>query len=171
MKTRFNYLIVLSLIFMLSNSNCSNEDDISETFNLVCGEWLVTNIQFEVTLGGQNFVDYLMETYGLNEGEAQDQLEETENAYRESWTGTMKFKQDGNYEFDIGGENYSGAWALSDDEKTIHVLLIRQYMNFNIISVDEKMMKLRFDQVYYADIDDDGNMEAIDYNNDFTLEK
>ena len=44
-------------------------------------------------------------------------------------------------------------------------------MNFNIVSVDEKMMKLRLDQVYYVDIDNDGNKEAIDYNNDFTLEK
>ena len=171
MKTRFYYLIVISSIFMLFNSNCNNEDDISETYNLVCGKWSVTNIQFEVTVGGQSYVDYLMDTYGFTEGEAQVQLEETENSYRESWTGTMNFKQDGNYEFDIGGKSFTGAWALSDDEKTIHVLLLRQYMNFDIVSVDEKMMKLRFDQVYYADIDDDGNMEAIDYNNDFTLEK
>lgn len=171
MKTRFIYLIVLSLIFVLLTSNCNNENDISETYNLVCGKWSVTNIQFEVMIGDQSFVDFLMDTYGFTEEEALNELEGTENAYRESWTGTMNFKEDGNYEFDIGGNNYSGAWALSDDEKTIHVLLIRQYMNFNIISLDEKMMKLRFDQVYYVDIDEDGNLEAIDYNNDFTLEK
>ena len=33
------------------------------------------------------------------------------------------------------------------------------------------IMKLRFDQVYYYDINADGIKDAIDYANDFTLEK
>ena len=45
------------------------------------------------------------------------------------------------------------------------------FMDFDLISVDENMMRLRFDQIYYVDINEDGNKEAIAYNNDFTLEK
>jgi len=44
-------------------------------------------------------------------------------------------------------------------------------MNFRIISLSENIMKLRFDHTYYYDFNDDGNKEAIDYNNDFTLGK
>jgi len=171
MKTLFSYPILLLFMLVVFISSCSKEDEISATYNKICGEWVVSDIQFDMSISGQNFVDFLIDNYGFTEEEAQVESDENEFAYIESWTGTMHFKQDGNYEFNIGGEYFSGTWALSNDEKTIHVLLIRQYMNFNIVSVDEKIMKLRFDQVYYVDIDNDGNKEAIDYNNDFTLEK
>ena len=83
----------------------------------------------------------------------------------------MEFKEDGTYEFNVGGENHSSYWFLSDDEKTIHVYFDGYYIDFDIVSVNENTMKLRFDQIYYIDLNSDGNKEAIAYLNDFTLEK
>lgn len=170
MKNLFSYPILLLMLVVFTGS-CNKEDEKSVTYTKICGEWAVSDIQFEVTLGGQSLVDILMETYGLSEEEAQTIAEENEAAYRESWTGTMQFKQDGTYEFNVGGEYYSGNWFLSEDEKTIHVFISGQYMDFDIISINENMMMLRFDQIYYVDINEDGNKEAIAYMNDFTLEK
>jgi hypothetical protein len=156
---------------MVFISSCSKEDEISATYKMICCEWVVSDIQFDVSIGGKNFVDFLIDTYSMTEEEAQAAVEENEKAYRESWTGTMSFKQDGTYEFNVGGEYYSSNWYLSEDEKTIHVFINGSYMDFDIIAVDEQMMKLRFDQIYYVDINKDGNKEAIAYMNDFTLER
>jgi hypothetical protein len=171
MKALFSYPVQLIFILIVCISSCSKEDDISATYKKICCEWVVTNIQFDVTIGGQDFVDFLIDFYDLTEEEAQAVFEENENAYRESWTGTMHFKQDGTYEFNVGGEYHSNNWYLSEDEKTIHVFFKGYYVDFDIVSVDEQMMRLRFDQIYYVDINEDGNKEAIAYMNDFTLEK
>jgi hypothetical protein len=152
-------------------SSCSKDDEISVTYSKICGEWVVADIQFDVSIGGENLVDFLINTYGLTEEEAQAAFEENENAYRESWTGTMQFKEDGTYEFYVGGEDHSSYWFLSEDEKTIHVYFDGYYIDFDIVSINENTMKLRFDQIYYIDLNSDGNKEAIAYLNDFTLEK
>jgi len=170
MKTLFNNILVI-LMLVVFISSCDKEDELSATYKKICGEWVVTDIQFDVSIGGKNLVDFLMETYGLTEEEALAADEENEIAYRESWTGTMSFMQDGTYEFNVGGEYYSKNWYLSKDEKTIHVYISGQYMDFDLVSVDENMMMLRFDQIYYVDLNNDGNKEAIAYLNDFTLEK
>jgi hypothetical protein len=171
MKTLFSYPILLLFILIVFISSCSKEDEMSATYKKICGEWVVSDIQFDVTIGGQNLVDFLIENYGFTEEEAQAEFEANETGYRESWTGTMHFKLDGTYEFNVGGENYSNYWILSEDEKTIHVYFTGNYVDFDIVSVDEKTMRLRFDQIYYVDINNDGNKEAIAYMNDFTLEK
>lgn len=171
MKTLFSYPIILLCVLVIFTSSCSKEDELSATYKMICGEWEVTDIQFDVSIGGQNLVDFLINTFGFTEEEAQAEFERNENAYRESWTGTMYFKQDGTYEFNVGGEYYSSDWYLSEDEKTIHVYFTGYYMDLDIVSLDEKMMRLRFDQIYYVDINNDYNKEAIAYMNDFTLEK
>ena len=171
MKTLFSYSILLLSILVVYLSSCSKEDEISVTYKQICSEWEVTDIQFSLSIGGQDFVDFLINMYGMTEEEAQIVLEANETAYRESWTGTMHFKQDGTYEFNVGGEYYSNNWYLSDDEKTIHVFYHGYYVDFRIVSVDDNTMYLRFDQIYYVDVNSDGNKEAIAYMNDFTLEK
>lgn len=171
MKTLIKYPIPLVFILAVFLSNCSKDDEISATYKKICCEWVVTDIQFEVSIGGENLVNFLINTYGLSEAEAILAAEENEKVYRESWTGTMSFKDDGTYEFNVGGEYYSSDWYLSDDEKTIHVYFTSYYMDFDIISLDDEMMRLRFDQIYYVDINEDGHKEAIAYKNDFTLEK
>ena len=171
MKTLVKLPVPLLFFLSLFLGSCNKDDEKSATYDLICGKWEVTEIQFDVTIGGQSFTAYLINTYGFTEQEADLAAEENEKAYKDTWTGTMDYKEDGTYEFNVGGEYYSNDWYLSDDEKTIHVYITGHYMDFKLISVNEITMKLCFDQVYYYDINDDGIKDAIDYTNDFTLEK
>jgi len=171
MKTLLKCSILSLFMFTIFLSNCNKEDDTLSTYDMVCGEWTVTNIEYDLRINDLSLIDYLIGAYGMTEEEAQIAFSENENAYKEAWTGTMRFKQDGNYDFNIGGENYSSYWFLSNDEQTIHVYFTGNYMDFDIMSVDEKMMKLRYDPLYRVDIDEDGTRETIKYLNDFILEK
>ena len=162
----FFYFLILGGIFI----RCSNDDEIS-THDLICGKWTVNDIQFELSIEGQDFNTFLVNEYGITEEEAQVIYEANKEAYRESWTGTMEFLSDGTYDFNVGGENYKNNWYLSSDEKTIHVFFINYYMDLDILSISGSEMNLLFDQIYYSDIVGDNKKEAIAYSNHFTLVK
>jgi hypothetical protein len=169
-KTGFHRSFFCFLILSIFFSRCGKDDE-NITYNLICGKWTVSEIQFELTVEGQDLDVFLMNEYGLTEEEAQEIYEANKEAYRESWTGTMEFLSDGNYEFNVGGENYKNYWYLTDDEKTIQVFFIDHYLDFDILSLSENQMDLLFDQIYYSDIVGDNKKEAIAYSNHFTLLK
>ena len=170
MKSKFKSPILLLLMLCGIFFSCNNNDEIT-TYDMICGLWTVTDIQFELTIEGQSFTTFLMNEYGLTEEEAQAVYEENKDSYRESWTGTMEYKSDGTYDFNVGGENYTNNWYLSDDKKTIHVFFVNYYMDLDILSITDNEMKLIFDQIFYSDIVGDNKKEAIAYSNHFTLEK
>jgi hypothetical protein len=149
---------------------CNKDDEIT-TYDRICVLWTVSDIQFEMTIEGEELDVFLMNEYDLTELEAQEIYEANKTAYQDSWTGTMQFLQDGTYDFNVGGENYQNDWYLSDDEKTIHVFFVNHYMDLDILSLSETEMELLFDQVYYSDIVGDNKKEAIAYDNHFTLLK
>jgi len=171
MKTLLKRATPLLFLFTLFLSHCNKEEDTLSTFDMVCGEWTVTDIQYDLRINDLSLPEYLMGAYGMTEEEAQIAFTQNENAYKAAWTGTMLFKQDGKYEFNIGGENHSNYWFLSKDEQTIHVYFTGYYMDFDIMSIDEKIMKLSYDPSYRVDIDEDGTREIIKYLNEFILEK
>lgn len=170
MKRQFNKPIFLLLMLSGLVFSCNNKNEIT-TYDLICGTWTVTDIQFELTVEGQDLATFLMDEYGYTEEEAQAVYEQNKEYYKDSWTGTMEYKSDGTYDFNVGGENYKNDWYLSDDEKTIHVFFVNYYMDLDILSIDNQKMELIFDQIYYSDIVGDSNKEAIAYANHFTLIK
>ncbi len=163
---------ILSLLILTGFFNsCNKEDETLSTYDMICCEWTVTDIQYDLRVNDLSFVDYIMVTNGISEEEAQEAFEENQKAYKEFWTGTMHFYEHDRYEFNMGEDIYSSSWYLSDDEKTIHVLFTGYYMNFDIISVDENNMNLQLRQTFYFDIDGDGIKDTIKYLNGYTLEK
>ncbi len=170
MKTDSRHIFFLFLLLSIVFIRCSKDEEIT-TYDLICGLWTVSDIQFEMTIEGEGLDVFLMNEYDLTEQEALEIYEANKTAYRDSWTGTMQFLQDGTYEFNVGGENYQNDWYLSDDEKTIHVYFVNYYMDLDILSLSETEMNLVFDQIYYSDIVGDNKKEAIAYDNHFKLLK
>jgi hypothetical protein len=170
MKHKINRSLCLVILLGAMIPACDKDKE-PAMLGRVCAKWTVTDVQFELTINGGSFAQFLVDNYGYSEADAQAAQETNESVYRSSWVGTMEFKKDGQYEFNTGGERLTNYWFLDDDEKSLHVYYINYYMIMDIESVDEHQLKLHWDQVYYSDLFGDGNKESIEYSNYFTLEK
>jgi hypothetical protein len=170
MKTRINVLFPVFIGILLIFGSCQKKDEIT-MIDRVAGKWTVSDIQFELSVGDMSLAEYLEKAYGLTEEEALAAEESNENDFRDAWMGTMEFRADGNYVFDVGGGHYESYFVMDKNDSTLHVFMQDHYMEMDILSVSDHQLNLHWDQLYYQDLDGDNNKEAIDYSSYFTLEK
>ena len=169
-KHNFIFLILLTLFF-----NSCNKDEEPTTFDMVCGKWTVKSVSSEITINGKSLTQFYVDALGISETDAQVFVDEYYNALEEYYDGTMEFKSDGTYEFNLmgGTETTTGDWALHPaDDKALSISYAQgAYNSFRIRSLTETGFVYGVTETSIYNIDQDFVKDTLIYELEVTLEK
>ncbi|WP_445386455.1 hypothetical protein ACT6NV_06555 [Robiginitalea sp. IMCC44478] len=161
MKKLSNILFALFIItFLLGFSSCNKDDDGGDGINLttrelLIGTWSVSDYDFNITVGSQSLIDYLVEVEGLPPAEAAAQYAFFEAILVSDLTGTLTLKSDDTYVSSFGDRSTSGTWSLSADEKTLTLIEGEDNVILMINSISANTWSASISESSSEDLDDD----------------
>ena len=102
-------------------AGCNGDENGDEEVSDLVGFWTVSDIEIDLSVGGQSLLDLLMNVGGLSEEEANLIIADIESQVMDEigGTGTIEIRSDGTYISNFGGTSDDGTWNLSSDEKTL----------------------------------------------------
>ena len=115
-KVSFLILVSVSLVFF---NSCEKEEGETVSNDLI-GTWTISSSSIDVSVGGVDFVTYIMNEFEV----PKEQAEFFANLFaggEEGPSGTITIKDDNTYTLSIDGETESGTWAVSSDGKTLTI--------------------------------------------------
>lgn len=174
MKTqKKSYSLILFSLFLFLFS--CNKDDEPGTFEMVCGEWTIESVTTEITINSSSLVQFFVEALALSEEDAHTIADDYYNSVYEYYDGTMEFKSDGTYEFNLQGgtETTAGDWNLHPaDEKALSISYANGVYNFfriRSLTDAEFVYGVTETSIYY--IDNDYLRDTLIYELEITLAK
>ena len=115
-----SFLALIGTLFVFF-AGCNGDENGDEEVSDLVGFWTVSNIEIDLSVGGQSLLDLLMTVGGLSEEEANLIIADIESEVMDEigGTGTIEIRSDGTYISNFGGTSDDGTWDLSSDEKTL----------------------------------------------------
>ena len=149
-------LFILCAFFV----SCSDDD---EEDNLLVGTWSIQTTDIDVLVNGEDYVDYLVNTFGLSMAEAQLSevgLEEEASVFDDDVT--LSLSSSGNYTAMEGSESFEGTWTANADNTMITFDQgTSDEIAFNIVTLTDSQMVLEVTEEEQEDLDDDGTSETL----------
>ncbi|MBC2839838.1 lipocalin-like domain-containing protein [Robiginitalea sp. SC105] len=160
MKKLGNILFRFFIITILIGFTSCNKDDDGDNGNLstkelLVGTWSVTSFDFNILVGSQSLVEYLVEVEGISASEAEVQYEIFEALLESDVSGTITFKSDNTYVSNFGDRSTSGTWSLSADEKTLTLIEGTDSTVMTINSISNTTWSATISESSPEDLDDD----------------
>jgi len=154
--------ILLGLTFLtLTSCDKDNDTNGNGSSDELIGKWTITSSTYEITVNGDNIIQYLMEAMGLTETEAEEFAEFFFSDM--GATGTIEFKSDGTYVAISDGETDEGTWVLSSDNKTLTMDKGTEYeAAIAVISLTSTKAVMEFTQTETDDLDEDGTPDTME---------
>lgn len=120
-KLLFNlsFLALIGTLFVFF-AGCNGDENGDEEVSDLVGFWTNSNIEIDLSVGGQSLLDLLI-LGGFSEEEANLIIADIESQVMDEigGTGTIEIRSDGTYISNFGGTSDDGTWNLSSDEKTL----------------------------------------------------
>ncbi|MEQ9425965.1 MAG: lipocalin family protein [Cyclobacteriaceae bacterium] len=171
MKKFINYFLMLFLlpVMIISVASCGgddDDDDDSDSDDLI-GIWTVSDAALEITIDGEDFIQWFIDNLGITEAEAEVELED----FSFDVTGTITFNADGTYSSNFSGDSESGTWALVGSTLTLTEAGETSGDQLQVVSLNSSTLVLGFDESDFDDFDDDGTDEALVISLELTFTK
>lgn len=172
MKIYFNLVALLLMVSgTLFLSSCKEDDKDPDSDSPIVGVWEYESADVAILINGQDFIDYVIETFELSEEQAEEMKEgfDEEMNYFEgmSW----EFKADGSMIVTSPEGNESGTWSLSSDNEKLTVTSDGESEVLDVSSLTSSTMKLNFEEESAEDLDEDGEDEVFEITIALTLSK
>jgi hypothetical protein len=135
-------LIFLSALIIFSVS-CKKEDEEEKASNDLHGTWTFKETNVDLSVGGVDLVDYLVNTMGYSATEAQFMVDFYVNAMESSNQGTITFNDDNTYKYVDGQGEENGTWSITNDGNTLTMVYDGETDNLTILSLSSSSLKLR----------------------------
>jgi len=106
-------LTLLSLIVIFFS--CSDNSKETDYRANLAGKWTYKSGSFDITVNGQDFIDYYVNVVGITSeqaSQAEDALKQANSALALEGV-SLNFKSGGTYEATSGGSSYSGTWSIN----------------------------------------------------------
>jgi hypothetical protein len=120
MKTRFlslrNFIPVIITGLILSS--CSKDSTPADD---LVGTWTVQSATLTAMVGSKTLTQYYIDELDLSATDAQQLNDLFDQQMQQAFTGTIQMKSDNTYTSTIGGDNDSGTWSLSSDNKKLTI--------------------------------------------------
>ncbi len=167
-----NWLLIGFMFLFLAACNNDDEDEAGTEADLV-GLWTTQSVSLDVTLNGEDFLQYLVEALGVSESEAQAFMDLSLGDLKNNFEGTVDMKSDGTYVSTFGDETIDGTWSLSSDGKKLTLDAgTTDEITMDIVELTSNTLKLAFSETETTeDIDGDDVNDELKIDIEMTLTK
>lgn len=167
------FLLTMSvtLSFLASCSEDDEGDNVGSSEDLI-GTWNVSALDFEFTINGEDFIQWLVDNAGLSNDDAEFFRDLFETAFSEDITGSFNFNADGTYTATDGGTTYeTGTWSLDGNLLTLNVDGDDEPVTLTVNTLTSSALVLSLEETQTEDFDEDGATEEIRIAIQITLAK
>lgn len=171
MKTISQTLFLAIALFIFVSCKDSDENSITPTDQLLEGAWSYEAAEIELTVNGQNIIDYLIEIFELTEAQAAqiaDMIEENSFQFNNaSW----EFNHDNTFTVVDEDERTTGTWNLSDDKKKLSLTTEEETDIVDVLVLTATKLQVLMTYDEEVDIDEDGIDETLKIEGTLKLKK
>lgn len=163
MKNKIQFGLWGMILFTCLLFSCGSEDETPKPEPIV-GTWNYSSYEYEATINGQDYIQYLSETLGVSQAEAQfianlyflqkfeQQLEDLR----------VSFDSDGTYVLQQGTTEETGTYSLNADNTELTLVSETETTVFDVIDLTTNTMELGLTELLQEDFDKDGVEEEIE---------
>lgn len=162
-QSNLKSLFLIGMLFFFSTScDLFEKESTIDTSQLV-GLWTISDADVVPEIGGLPIKNYFTDVIGMSGLEA-EAFAAIYNAFlKDSFGGTIEFKDDNTYIFSIAGEEEDGSWVLnSDGNKIIIDGGTSDEQLITILELTKSTLKVSYDELSMEDIDDDPNTVDVE---------
>jgi len=145
---KFSLVLTIS-IALISFSSCKKDDQDNNNNNNtsinssnLTGTWTMSSSEVDMKAGGMNIIDYMVNTLGYSQQQAQTINDFMMTSFKNSFTGTVTFNSDNTYFVDTPEDDENGTWALSGDGKTLTLTHDEGTDNLSVVSYNSNTLVL-----------------------------
>lgn len=144
--------------------SCGNEDEKTPSPEPIVGSWSYSSYEYDATINGQGYIQYLSETLGFSETEAQFAanmffLQEFEPQLEDL---SVSFDSNGNYVLQQGDTEETGTYSLNSDNTQLTLVSETETTVFEVVELSETNMELSITEELEEDFNKDGVGEEIE---------
>jgi hypothetical protein len=148
------------LFFVVTSCGLFDKESTIDTSQLV-GLWTISDADVVPEIGGLPIKNYFTDVLGMSGLEAEAFAAIYDTFLKESFDGTIEFKDNNIYLFSIAGEESDGTWALnSEGNKIIIDGGTSEEQLISILELTSTVLKVSYDELAMEDLDD--NPETAD---------
>ena len=160
----FSLIIAFSISVVFISSCKKDEDNTESTTNMLVGTWSMDETELDITVGGVDIVDHLVDEFNYERDSAQAQMDFAEAFISWENEGTVDFKSDKSYHltFDNNDQDEEdGTWSVTDNGNTLRLVNGNETDDIKILSISSTAAQFGLpDETEEADLDDDGVNES-----------
>ena len=154
---RLSALLFFPLLILLF-TGCGDDDDDSDQDDLI-GTWQLSSANTQITIDGQDLIEWLADQLGISEDEAEDLSDQFSEVFEvEDFEETLTFNVDGTVESE---------WMLSGD--TLTITIDGDSASFEVVTLNSSTLVLQINDTQNQDLDGDGSPEELVTSVEFTF--
>lgn len=163
MKNRFNLIALLLIVSgALVFVSCSNNDEDGDPQSPIVGTWTYESADISITIEGQDFLDYLIEAFGLTQAQAEEFEADFEDTMNDFDGMSWSFTKDGKFTVTSPEGNETGTWSLSSDNTKLSLTSDGDTEVIDVKSLTSSKMELTYEETFEDDMDEDGENEELE---------
>ena len=163
---RLSALLFFPLLILLF-TGCGDDDDDSDQDDLI-GTWQLSSANTQITIDGQDLIEWLADQLGISEDEAEDLSDQFSEVFEvEDFEETLTFNVDGTVESESDGDTEAGEWMLSGD--TLTITIDGDSASFEVVTLNSSTLVLQINDTQNQDLDGDGSPEELVTSVEFTF--
>jgi hypothetical protein len=171
MKLKNLNLRIFSLVLITGLILTSCKKDETPADNIV-GTWTAGTPSLTVMVGTKTLAQYFMDELGLSATEAQVYVNQFNQMFVGSFSGTLTIKADGTYTANMGGSADSGTWSLSADGKKLTIDSASDVPSIlDVAELTSSKLHLKITESSTEDLNGDGINETMTVSIDLTFTK
>jgi hypothetical protein len=162
-QSNLKSLFLIGMLFVFSAScDLFDKESTIDTSQLV-GLWTVSDADVVPEIGGLAIKNYFTDVMGMSGLEAEAFAAIYDAFLKDSFGGTIEFKDDNNYIFSIAQQERGGTWILnSDGNKIILDGGTADEQLVTILELTKSTLRVSYDELTMEDIDDDPNTADVE---------
>lgn len=170
-KTILKTLCLTVALFFFVSCDDNEVKAIVPPDQLLEGNWSYEAAKIDVTVNGQDIVDYLIEVFELPATQANQIASMIENESFEFTDSSWKFNHDKTFTVLDDDQITTGTWNLSVDYKKLNLMADGETNSVDVLVLTATKLQVFMSIVEEVDIDEDGINERLVIDATLTLKK
>lgn len=163
-KQLFRLLLLLTIsLAVFCISSCAKLTENPDIANALVGQWRFSNTSVNLTVDGEDLIQYLTSVFEYNQVEAETVSDSIVAIVKQNFSGTILFKGDQSYQLKIDNQGEEdGNWLVNADGQILVLTKMSEKDSISIQTITAQKLMLKLPVEYEnADFNQDGEFESI----------
>lgn len=136
-----------------------DEDEVGGKNDLIA-TWTINDVDFVMTIDGQDLVTWFVENTELTQTQAEELAEIFEGEMGISTNGTVTSNDDNTFTLNFDGDVENGTWSKNGDQLTLNT--DGEVIDLDILTLNSNTLIVQMVESETEDMDDDGSVETLE---------